>query len=131
MRRLGVVLIIALFAGCSGSTSVHPFGGTYDLLNIDGRSDPQPLYPGANVQVVSGTLGVDADTLYLTLELQPLDSSGRAVGDITPSLSAIPYVSSWRVSRRVPDSAGPRGGSCSRLLHEASRTRALGDRSNV
>lgn len=92
MRRVGVVLAIALVVGCSGSTSIRPFGGTYDLLNVDGRPDPQPLFPGANTQVVSGMLTVDTDTLHLTLELQALDSSGRATGDITPSLGAIPYV---------------------------------------
>ncbi len=106
MRRVGVVLAIALLVGCSGSTSVHPFGGTYHLLNIDGRPDPQPLYPGANTQVVRGTLNVGTDTLHLTIELQPTDSSGQPAGDITPLLAAIPYVRHGDSLLVVADTSG-------------------------
>lgn len=106
MRPVGVVLAIALLVGCGGSTSVRPFGGSYDLLNIDGRPDPQPLYPGANVQVVSGTLGVGTDTLRLTIELQPTDSSGQAAGDITPMLAAIPYLRHGDSLLAVADTSG-------------------------
>ena len=76
MRRFQFVFAVALFAGCSGSTPVRPFGGTYDLLSINGLPHPQPSDAGAATQVVSGTLSVGTDTLHLTLELQALDNTG-------------------------------------------------------
>lgn len=92
MRRFQFAVAIALLAGCSSSTSGLPFGGTYDLLSINGLPDPQPPYVGASTEVVSGTLSVGADTLHLTLELQALDNTGHPTGDTMPVLGAIPYV---------------------------------------
>ena len=93
MRHLGVVCAIALLAGCSGSTSVRPFGGAYDLISVDGRPDPQPFYPGtATPDLVGGTLNIGPDSLDLTLSLQAVDSAGRPAGDIQELAGAIPYV---------------------------------------
>lgn len=92
MRRFGVVCAIALFVGCSGSTSVRPFGGAYDLISVDGEQIPQPLYPDTNTpELLGGTLAVGADTLVVNLSLQS-DSSGRATGDVIPMIADMPYV---------------------------------------
>lgn len=93
MRPLGFVCAIALLAGCSSSTSVRPFGGTYNLLDISGRRTPQPLLAGLKtIEVVGGTLIAGQDTLHVTLSLQSEDSTGRPIGDIDPLVSAIPFV---------------------------------------
>lgn len=92
MRRFPFVLAVALVAGCSSSTSVRPFGGTYDLLSVNGLPDPQPTYAGAAMQVVSGTLSVGTDTLHLTLDLRALDNAGHATNDTMTVLGEIPYV---------------------------------------
>ena len=93
MRRLGVVLAIALLVGCSSSTSVRPLGGTYDLVTVDGQRLPQPLDSASYTpEVLAGTLDVGADTLNLTLSLQAIDSTGMAVGAVFPMTGVIPYV---------------------------------------
>lgn len=92
MRRLGVVFAIALLAGCSGSTSVHPFGGAYDLVSVDGQRDPQPFYRGTTTpDLVGGTLSVGPDSLDVMLSLQDVDSTGRPTGEIENRGGAIPY----------------------------------------
>ncbi|MGH7648900.1 MAG: hypothetical protein ACREND_12335 [Gemmatimonadaceae bacterium] len=93
MRFLGFVCAIVLLVGCSGATSVRPFGGAYGLIDIDGQPPPQPLQPGeATLQVVGGTLSVGPDTLRVTLTLQGEDTAGRPLGAPLPLASAIPYV---------------------------------------
>jgi len=63
VRHIGVVCVIALLVGCRGSTSVHPFGGAYDLISVDGQQVPQPFYPGVSTQeLLGGTLTVGPDT---------------------------------------------------------------------
>ncbi|HKV52729.1 MAG TPA: hypothetical protein VJO52_16160 [Gemmatimonadaceae bacterium] len=90
MRPLGLMCALALIAACSGSTSVRPFGGTYDLVSVNGKPDPQPVYVGSTTEVVSGALVVSSDTLNVTLELQPEAITGP--GDIVSDVNAIPYV---------------------------------------
>lgn len=93
MRPLGFVCAIAVLAGCSSSTFVCPFGGTYDLIDIDGQQTPQPLLPGlTTLEVVGGTLIAGQDTLHVTLSLQSEDSTGRPIGQLDPLVSAIPFV---------------------------------------
>lgn len=92
MRPLGLLCAIVLVGGCSNATSVRPFGGTYDLISVDGKPDPQPLFSGANTDVVAGTLTVGSDTLNVILDLKSVDSAGRPTGDATPLVNAIPYV---------------------------------------
>lgn len=93
MRRFGVVCAIALFVGCSGSTSVRPFGGAYDLISVEGKQVPQPLYAGTTTpEVESGTLNVGPDSLGVTLSLQPVDSAGRPTGEVEQLAGAVPYV---------------------------------------
>lgn len=84
---------IAFLAACSSSTSVRPLGGTYDLASVQGLRLPQPLDSASYTPVViAGTLDVGADTLELTLSLQTVDSTGRAVGAVFPLIATIPYV---------------------------------------
>ena len=93
VRLIGAVCAVALLVGCSGSTSIRPFGGAYHLISVDGEPDPQPLSPGTMTpELVGGTLDVGADTLTVTLSLQPVDSTGRATGAVSSELSEIPYV---------------------------------------
>ena len=93
MRARWLLCAIALLAACSSSTSSRPLGGTYDLTSVEGQRLPQPLDSGSYTpEVLSGTLEVGADTLNLALSLQSVDSTGRAVGPVTPMLGAIPYV---------------------------------------
>ena len=93
MRRFGVVCAIALLVGCSGSTSVRPFGGAYDLISIDGQRIPQPLYKGSMApDIVGGTLNVWPDSLDLTLSEQNVDSAGRPTGDVEQLAAIVPYV---------------------------------------
>jgi len=81
VRLIGAVRAVALLVGCSGSTSIRPFGGAYHLISVDGEPDPQPLSPGTMTpELVGGTLDVGADTLTVTLSLQPVDSTGRVTG---------------------------------------------------
>lgn len=92
VQALGMVCAAAVLVGCSGPTSVRPIGGAYDLVSIDSRPDPQPLYPGETTpQLVGGTLTVSSDTLSVTLSLQSVDSTGRAIGEIEPAVYEIPY----------------------------------------
>lgn len=92
IQSVGVVCAATLILACSGSTSVRPISGTYDLVSIDSRPDPQPLYPGTTTpQLVGGTLTVGPDTLNVTLSLQSVDSTGRPIGDIEPAVYEIPY----------------------------------------
>jgi len=92
VRHLAVVTLIAALAACSGTTSVAPFGGTYNLLSVDGTLEPQGLYPASNnPELVGGTLVVAADTLTVTLSVQSVDSAGHAVGAVTPYVFDIPY----------------------------------------
>ncbi|HKV52722.1 MAG TPA: hypothetical protein VJO52_16120 [Gemmatimonadaceae bacterium] len=92
MRPLGVLCAIALLGGCSGTTSLHPFGGAYNLLTVDGLPDPQPLVPGVvSPELLGGTMNVGADTLDVTLSLQPVDDAGRPTGDIAPMMIDLPY----------------------------------------
>lgn len=90
MRRLAIICTLALFAACGGSTSVRPFGGTYDLVSVNGKPDPQPIYLGSTTEAVSGTLVVSSDTLDVTLELLPAATTGP--GDVVPQVNAIPYL---------------------------------------
>lgn len=92
VRPLGFACAIALLLGCTGSTSARPFAGTYDLLRIDGKPEPQPLYPGtSSPEIVGGMLTVASDTLRVSLSMQAVDSAGRVIGDIGPAVYAIPY----------------------------------------
>ena len=111
MRRLGVVCAIAVLAGCSGSTSVRPFGGAYDLVSVDGRGDPQPLEKGTTTpDLVGGTLNVWPDSLELTLSLQNVDSAGRLTGDIEQLTGEVPYVRQGDSLFTAVDTSG-RGGA--------------------
>lgn len=92
MRVTVVWCAIALFVGCGGSTSVRPFGGAYALASVDGRPDPQPFLPPlASPELLSGALHVGADTLGVSLSLQPVDSRGRVTGDVIPWVAQLPY----------------------------------------
>jgi hypothetical protein len=92
MRRIALVAVMAALGACGSTTSVRPFGGTYDLISVDGKADPQSLFPGVkSPDVVGGTMGVSADTLTVTLLEQSVDSAGRAVGDVNPVVEAIAY----------------------------------------
>ena len=92
IQFVSMVCAAAVLVGCSGSTSVRPIHGTYALVSIDSRPDPQPLYPGTTTpQLVGGTLTVGTDTLTVTLSLQSVDSTGRAIGEIEAAGYEIPY----------------------------------------
>ncbi|HEY7894023.1 MAG TPA: hypothetical protein VIC24_03910 [Gemmatimonadaceae bacterium] len=92
VRPLGFLFAIALVVGCSGTTSVHPFGGAYNLLTVDGQPDPQPLVPRiSSPRLLGGTMNVGADTLDVTLSVQAVDDAGRATGDIAPMVIDLPY----------------------------------------
>ena len=92
VRPLGLACAIALLLGCTGSTSARPFAGSYDLLRIDGKPEPQPLYPGtSSPEIVGGALTVTSDTLRVTLSMQMVDSTGRVTGEVNPAVYAIPY----------------------------------------
>ena len=91
MRRFGVVCAVALLVGCSGSTSVRPFGGAYDLISVDGQQVPQPYYPGVSTQeLLGGTLSVGPDTLIVNLSLQA-ESDGQPTGNVVPMVVDFPY----------------------------------------
>lgn len=92
MRRLGVGCVVALLVACSsGSTSVRPFGGAYDLISVDGQQIPQPLDPGTSTpELLGGTLTVGADTLVVNLSLQS-ESGGQATGNVAPMIVDFPY----------------------------------------
>jgi len=93
MRVTALWCGFALLVGCSGSTSIRPFGGAYDLISVDGEPDPQPLYRGTTTpELVGGTLNFVSDSLDVTLSLQAVDSTGRPTGDIEQRAGAIPYV---------------------------------------
>ena len=93
MRVTALWCGFALLVGCSGSTSIRPFGGAYDLISVDGEPDPQPLYRGTTTpELVGGTLNFVSDSLDVTLSLQAVDSTGRPTGDIEQLAGAIPYV---------------------------------------
>ncbi len=107
MRHLGVACAVALLAGCSGSTSVRPFGGSYELISVDGQRDPQPLDPGTTTpDLVGGTLNVGADSLDVTLSLQPVDSAGRPAGEIEQLAGAVPYTRHGDSLFTAEDTAG-------------------------
>lgn len=92
LRPLGFACAIALLLGCSDSTSAPPFTGTYELLRIDGKPEPQPLYPGtSSPEIVGGMLTVASDTLRVTVSMQMVDSAGRVIGEVGPAMYAIPY----------------------------------------
>lgn len=91
-RSLGFVCAVAAVAGCGGSTSVRPFGGTYTLASVDGGSIPQPLVPGNTTpELLAGTLRVGTDSLNVTLSEQDIGSDGQPVDDPEPFMYAIPY----------------------------------------
>ena len=93
MRVTALWCGFALLVGCSGSTSIRPFGGAYDLISVDGEPDPQPLYRGTTTpELVGGTLNIVPDSLDVTLSLHAVDSTGRPTGDIEQLAGAIPYV---------------------------------------
>jgi len=93
MRVTALWCGFALLVGCSGSTSVRPFGGAYNLISVDGQREPQPLYRGTTTpELVGGTLNVVPDSLDVTLSLEAVDSTGRPTGDIEQRAGAIPYV---------------------------------------
>ena len=93
MRAFTFVCAIVLVTACSSSTSVRPFGGTYDLITANGQAVPAPLFPGLpTVDVVGGTVSAGPDTLNILLSLQLVDNKGRTVGSVTPLRSALPYV---------------------------------------
>jgi len=93
VRLLILACGIGLVAACSSSTSVRPFGGTYNLISVNGQRIPAPLFPGLKtLDAVGGSVTVGGDTLNIVLSLQSLDSTGRPVGDVTPLRSALPYV---------------------------------------
>ena len=107
MRRLGGVCAIAILVGCSGSTGPRPFGGVYDLVNVDGKPDPQPLAPGTTTpDLVGGTLVVGPDSLTLTLSLQDVDSVGRPTGNVQQLAGTNPYVRQGDSLFTVADSSG-------------------------
>ncbi|HTL95756.1 MAG TPA: hypothetical protein VL157_09440 [Gemmatimonadaceae bacterium] len=90
VRHIGVVCVIALLVGCSGSTSVHPFGGAYDLISVDGQQVPQPFYPGVSTQeLLGGTLTVGPDTQAVNLSLQS-ESGGQPTGNVVPMIVDFP-----------------------------------------
>lgn len=90
MRPLGLLCAIALLVGCGGSTAVRPFGGTYDLATVNGRPLPQPLYSGATTGVSDATLDAGADTITLTMLLQPFDSLTHPT-NVDVEIEKIPY----------------------------------------
>lgn len=110
MRHLGVACAVALLAGCSGSTSVRPFGGSYELISVDGQRDPQPLDPGTTTpDLVGGTLNVGADSLDVTLKLQPVDSAGRrARSSSLPARSRTRGTATRSLPQRTPLGAATR-----------------------
>lgn len=107
VRLLGFACAMALVSSCTDSTSVRPFGGTYELVSVEGKPIPQPLYPGTTTpQVIGGTLTVEPDTLNLVLSLLSVDSAGRATGPVMPSVGEIPYVRHGDSLFVVVDTAG-------------------------
>jgi len=91
VRALGFVCVIALVVGCSGSTSVRPFGGEYDLISVNGRQIPQPYFPGTSVpELLGGRLTVGVDSLVVNLSLQA-DGSGHAAGGVVSMVVELPY----------------------------------------
>jgi hypothetical protein len=107
VRLIGGVCAVALLVGCSGSTSIRPFGGVYHLISVDGEPDPQPFYPGsATPDLVGGTLNVGPDSLDLTLSLQAVDSAGRPAGDVQELAGATPYTRHGDTLFAAGDTAG-------------------------
>ncbi len=107
MRCLGGVCAIAILVACSSSTGVRPFGGAYELVNVDGQPDPQPLAPGTTTpDLVGGTLVVGPDSLTLTLSLQEVDSVGRPTGSVQQLAGTNPYVRQGDSLFAVSDSSG-------------------------
>lgn len=91
-RSLGLVAVLAVVVGCSGSTSVRPFGGTYDLASVEGRNLPQRLVPGNDApELLGGTLNVGADSLDVTVSLQYFDGAGHPIGGPAPTAFDFPY----------------------------------------
>ena len=91
-RSLAFVGVMAVAVGCSGSTSVRPFGGTYDLATVDDAGVPQPLVPGTTTpELLAGTVRVGADSLDVTLTEQDIGSTGQPVDDPLQFVYSIPY----------------------------------------
>ena len=130
MQRVAALGLIAMVAGCSSTTSVRPFGGSYDLISVDGKADPQALFPGSkSPEVVGGTLAVGADTLTVTLLEQSVDGAGHAVGDVTSEVEAIGYTRQGDklvFTNGAPGSGGVILGSGVRLTFEVSLASSTG-----